>query len=270
MQEGKPGPEGLPALRLFPPHVEVVDLSAEIFSGMPLWSSHPGVSVEASRTFDRDGYFCQTVTLPEHAGAHVDAPAHVRPDLREATVDRLPVDALVAPAWKIDVSGDDLRPGQVLTLARFREFVAAAGIAIRAGDIVLFEFGWDRYWDGRAPAAPETARWWSRNEPGLEPALCDHVRALGVRAVGTDTAGCDIAAVDGDLIVQYGHETAFLPNGILIVEGLHNLANCPAHFLFLALPLRIVGGSGSPLRPVALIPRSAPPEGVSRARESLS
>ena len=248
----------------------LVDLSGELFGGMPVWFSHPGVSVEVSRTFDRDGYFCQTVILPEHAGAHVDAPAHVRPDLSEATVDRLPVDALLAPAWKIDVSGDELRPGQVLTLARFREVAAAVGIAVRAGDIVLFEFGWDRYWDGRAPVEPATARWWGGNEPGLEPALCDHLRALGVRAVGSDTAGCDIAAVDGDLLVQYGHETAFLPNGILIVEGLHNLARCPAHFLFLALPLRIIGGSGSPLRPVALVPRSAPPEGASPARERLS
>ena len=250
--------------------VDVVDLSAEIFSGMPLWSSHPGVSVEVSRTFDRDGYFCQTVILPEHAGAHVDAPAHVHRDLREATVDRLPVDALLAPAWKIDVSGDDLQPGQGLTLARFREVAASAGVAVRAGDIMLFEFGWDRHWDGRAPAAPETARCWGGNEPGLEPALCDHLRALGVRAVGSDTAGCDIAAVDGDLLVQYGHETAFLPNGILILEGLHNLARCPSHFLFLALPLRIVGGSGSPLRPVALVPRSRPAGDPSPALEDLS
>ena len=42
-----------------------------------------------SRTFERDGYFCQTVVLPEHAGTHVDAPAHVRADLSDATVERM-------------------------------------------------------------------------------------------------------------------------------------------------------------------------------------
>jgi arylformamidase len=234
--------------------MEVVDLSASIFTGMPIWFSHPGVSVEVSRTFERDGYFCQTVILPEHAGSHVDAPAHVRADLSEATVERMAPDVLLAPAWKVDVSGDGLRPGEVLTLSRFREATVAAGVGVAAGDVVLFEFGWDRYWDGDAAPSAEAARWWGANEPGLEPALCDHLRDLGARAVGSDTAGCDMAVADGELLVQYGHEEAFLPNGIPVVEGLHHLARCPRRFFFVAVPLRITGGSGSPLRPLALVP----------------
>jgi kynurenine formamidase len=73
-----------------------------------------------------------------------------------------------------------------------------------------------------------------------------------VVAVAADTAGCDVAARDGEIISGYGHTHAFLPNGILIVEGLHGLEQVPATGLFLALPLKIGGGTGSPVRVLLL------------------
>src|SRR5205823_384064 len=106
---------------------------------------------------------------------------------------------------------------------------------------------------GGEPAGPA---WWGANEPGFAEDLCAYLAERRVKAVGTDTAGCDIAAVGGRVLAGYGHGSYFLPRHILIIEGLCNLAALPAVSYFLALPLRIDGGSGSPLRPVALIPRA--------------
>jgi kynurenine formamidase len=77
-----------------------------------------------------------------------------------------------------------------------------------------------------------------------------------VKAVGGDTVSVDLAQVDGVVVSDFGHSKYFLPNSILIIEGLQNLAAVPASFYFLALPLKTRGGSGSPLRPVGLVPRT--------------
>jgi arylformamidase len=70
--------------------------------------------------------------------------------------------------------------------------------------------------------------------------------------VASDTAAADIAVADGEISGAHGHVHAFLPRGILIVEGLTGLADVPATGLFIALPLKIAGGSGSPARVVLL------------------
>ena len=64
--------------------MDVIDLSPLLYTNMPHWQSHPDVMiVEDSRNFKQNGYFLQTLVLPEHSGCHVDAPAHVLPDKPE-------------------------------------------------------------------------------------------------------------------------------------------------------------------------------------------
>jgi arylformamidase len=70
--------------------------------------------------------------------------------------------------------------------------------------------------------------------------------------VASDTAACDNAVVEGEIGAGHGHSHWFLPRGILIVEGLRGLAKLPPTGLFVALPLKIKGGTGSPLRVLLL------------------
>jgi arylformamidase len=78
-----------------------------------------------------------------------------------------------------------------------------------------------------------------------------------VRVVASDTATADTAMVDGKITSDLGHTTYFLPNGILLVESLIGLAAAPPTGLFLALPLKIHGGSGSPIRAVLVVEEDA-------------
>ena len=94
--------------------------------------------------------------------------------------------------------------------------------------------------------------WWIRNAPGLAADACSHLAGRGVIGVGSDTATCDAAVVDGTITSSVGHDQVFLPNEILLFEGLIGLAAAPARGVFLGLPLRIGGGSGSPIRAVLI------------------
>jgi arylformamidase len=233
---------------------EVVDLAPLMFTNMARWWSHPDFQIiRDSRNFKQNGYFVQTLVMPEHVGCHVDVPAHVH-ESSDRTMDTFAPDCIIGPAKKLDVTALDLEPGVLLSLEQFEAAVAAADVTIDAGDIVIFEFGWDHNLPGRKNGRDRD--WWGRNNPGLSAEVCAWLAERKVKAVGSDTASVDLAQRDAVTIAEFGHSTYFLPNLILIVEGLQNLASCPSNFYFVALPLNIQGGSGSPLRPIALVPRA--------------
>jgi len=233
----------------------LIDLTPVIRPHMPRWPTHPDVEIlRGARTHEEHGYFAQTLVLPEHSGCHVDAPAHLVADGSGMSIDNFTLDALIGPAKKFDLSGEDLQPGEVLSLARFEVLAAKQGMPV-AGDIVLFQFGWDEHFDREIAGEPGHQGWWGANAPGLDDDVCRTLHEIGIRAVGSDTAGCDIAVRDGQIVSSPGHHTWFLPKGTPVVEGLYNLAAAPEAFFFMALPLKIDAGSGSPLRAVALVPR---------------
>lgn len=235
---------------------EVIDLAPTLYPNMPHWPTHPDISFVAdARNHRQHGYFLQMLLMPEHSGCHVDAPSHVHEHLMNETIDTFPPDCLIGPAKKIDASGVGLEPGEVLSRATFESLAASQQVTVEHGDIVLVEFGWDEHLDSAGEQEAGQQNWWGMNEPGFAEDLCAFLAQQEVRAVGTDTAACDIAELDGAIVSAYGHATYFLPNKILIIEGLYGLNRLPGEFLFLASPLNIRGGSGSPIRPIALTPR---------------
>jgi len=232
---------------------DVVDLAPLLFPNMPRWFSHPDLAIiDDARNFEQNGYFMQTLVLPEHVGCHVDVPAHYLLSMSAKTMDKFPADCVMGPGKKVDASMFDLGPGELLTLAQFEEVARSEGISVDAGDVAIVDFGWEKNLPGHSAGRPDD--WWGRNTPGFAEDLCAWLAERHVKAVGIDTTSVD-PAVDGKSLGDPGHRTYFLPNSILILEGLCNLAAVPASFYFLALPLKIRGGSGSPLRPVALVPR---------------
>jgi arylformamidase len=226
--------------------LKAFDVSPITQTNMPKWPSHPDTAIiEDSRTIELHKHFIQTLILPEHSGSHVDAPAHFHSELR--TIEQFPAEYLIRPYKKYDLRPLDPQPGDTLTGEHMREAADRDGITLNPGDIAILQYGWDRHYH---PDAPDMATrlWYAMNSPGLDESACAYFVDAGVTAVAADNAACESAVIDGEVIADYGHHIYFLPNEILIIEGLQGLDRVPAEGLFVALPMKIKGGSGSPIR----------------------
>lgn len=232
--------------------IEVIDLSAVLEEGAPIWPTHPPLIIHRTVTHERHGYFTNSIFMPEHVGTHCDAPAHAVPELMDQTIDLAPIDQLIGPACIIDVSHRNLEAGEMLTAEDIANWEGEHG-QIRDGDIVLINFGWlARHW-----RTDEQARYYVTNQPGLDESAVELLYERGVKALGSDNTNVETPIRDGVMLNPgFAHKKYFLPNGIPLIESLVNLEKLPARCWFIALPLKIKGGSGSPIRPIALVPRA--------------
>jgi kynurenine formamidase len=200
------------------------------------------------------GYFYSSNAFcaPEHGGTHLDAPIHFAEHGKSA--DQIPVEQLIAPAVVIDVSAKTASdPDYRLTVDDVRAWESANG-TIPNGAIVLLRTGWgSRYGNRKAYFGDDT--------PGATDKLhfpsygADAARLLvnerRVGAIGVDTASIDYGQ-SRDFIVHQIANGAGVPG----LENIANLERVPARGAWVvALPMKIAGGSGGPLRIVALLPR---------------
>ncbi|MGQ0834159.1 MAG: cyclase family protein, partial [Gammaproteobacteria bacterium] len=197
-------------------------------------------------------YAANRFCTPEHGGTHLDAPIHFyRPG---QTAEQLPLEKLLAPGVRIDVRAQThkdrnyrLRREDVLA------FEKRAG-TIRPGTIVLLQTGWSRYWPNRndyfGDASAEDASKLEFPSYGVDAArfLVEERKAA---MLGVDTASIDYGrSQDFDV-----HRIA-AASGAGGLENLTNLDQLPeTGFVVIALPMKIAGGSGGPVRVIALVPR---------------
>ena len=199
------------------------------------------------------GYFyaSNSFCAPEHGGTHLDAPIHFSQGA--LTADQIPVRQLIAPAAVIDISAKAAAdPDYRLTVADVADWESRNG-AIQPGMIVLLRTGWGarypdrkRYFGDDTPGATDKLHFPSYSEDSARYLVSNrHVGALGV-----DTASIDYGQ-SKDFIV---HQIAMGAN----VPGLENIANLdrlPERGAWVvALPMKIGGGSGAPLRIVGFVP----------------
>jgi kynurenine formamidase len=197
-------------------------------------------------------YSSNAYSAPEHGGTHLDAPIHFSET--GLTTDRIPLEQFVGPAVVIDVSRQAARdPDYRLTVADVAAWEKAHG-RIPRGAIVVLRTGWAMRWpDARSYLGDDKAG--DASNLHFPSYGADAARLLveqrRVSALGADVASIDYGA-SGDFIV---HRIAAAAN----VLGLENLANVsllpPKGATIIALPLKIEGGSGGPLRAIALVPR---------------
>jgi len=197
-------------------------------------------------------YSAYAFSAPEHGGTHLDAPIHFGE--AHLTVDRIPLEKLIAPAVVIDVSAKTRNDADYrLTPEDVTAFERANG-RIRAGTIVLLRTGWSARWPDRkaylGDDTPNDASKLHFPSYGVEAARL-LVQERRVAALGIDAASTD-----------YGASTDFMVHRIAAaadVPGLENLTNLnllpPTGAIVIALPMKIEGGSGGPARVVALVPR---------------
>jgi kynurenine formamidase len=205
----------------------IVDLSLTLREGMR------GVAFESAGMLTGGAWNAQTLKLYSHAGTHMDAPRHFLDD--GATIDTVPLEACIGPARVIDLTR--LEPRRAIT----PEDLAAWSDTIAAGDRLLLNTGWSDHLgrsDYRADfprVGPELARWLAGRR----------ITLLGVDAPSVANLN------DIDELTNV-HRT-LLAADIVIVEGLANLGALRQEVVqFIALPLKVEGGDGTPVRAVAI------------------
>jgi kynurenine formamidase len=200
------------------------------------------------------GYFyaANDFAAAEHGGTHLDSPVHFARG--GDTTDEIPLTRLVGRAIVVDVSSRALADRDYLiSRSDFRSWERRHG-SIPRRTIVLLRTGFDRYW-------PNAERYLGTAERGQQavpklhfPGLAEEgarwlVRERGVKAVGIDTASID-----------YGQSTDFRSHrvlgaaGVPVFENVARLGQLPTQgFSLVALPMKIEGGSGGPLRVMAVL-----------------
>jgi kynurenine formamidase len=218
----------------------MVDLSHVLEEGIPFWPTHPRYEHRLMETYERGDIFCQYgINLGEHSGTHLDAPMHIVPG--GASIDQVPIGQVCGRASTIDAS--HLGPNGVLQPSAIEAWEEEHG-TIEPGDCVLIRFGWDRHWGLGSEGAGFMVDW-----PGISGESARLLVGRGVRMVATDALSIDVFT---SAEAAPAHRI-LLGSDILIGENFNHLDALPAHCMLLAFPLPIKGGSGSPVRPVAVL-----------------
>jgi kynurenine formamidase len=240
--------------------VDLIDLTHSLSSKTLFWPTSPsGFELrELSRGQTPGGYFYSAYTFssPEHGGTHLDAPVHFAENGLPA--DRIPLESLVAPAVVIDVSEKAASDRDYrLTAEDVTAFETASG-RIPAGSIVLLRTGWDKNWGDRLA-------YFGDSTPGKADNL--HFPGFGADAARILVDERNVAGLGVDSpSVDHGPSTDFQVHRIGAARNVYNLENLTAldrlpatgAYVF-ALPMKIEGGSGGPVRAVAVVPKPSAP-----------
>jgi kynurenine formamidase len=215
-------------------------------SGFALTPEHAGVTEKGY--FYASNAFC----APEHGGTHIDAPRHFWEG--GAPVDGIPLEQLIGPAVLVDVTAK-VRANRDYQVS-VDDFVAWEKIngLIPKGAIVLVRTGFGAVWsdrkqylgtDERGPEAVAKLHF-----PGLLPHAAEWLAdTRKIHAFGLDTA-----SIDHGPSKDFATHVALFRRGVPGFENIANLERLPAKgFTVIALPMKIAGGSGGPLRIVAII-----------------
>ena len=221
---------------------EIIDLSHTLEEGIPSWPTHARfgqVLYESYGLGDVARHY--GLTFSEHTGTHMDAPLHfIAEGPAHYGIDEVPLHRLAGRAATIEAP--ELPRGGLLTAAHVREWEEEYG-SIEELDVVLVRYGWDRRW-GTGPQGTSFLEDW----PGLGGDAAEYLVGKGVSLVG-----CDTLAVDAFGSEENPAHYALLGKEVYIVENLRNLDRLPPWSFFVAFPLKVRGGSGSPVRAAALV-----------------
>ena len=242
--------------------LRVIDLTLPLGPATPViglpppFAASPGVTIEKISRYDDKGpaWYWNTLQFGEHTGTHFDAPVHwiSGKDLPENACDTIPVERFIGPACVIDVRDDVAADDDfLLTRSRVEEWERLHG-RIPSGAWVLLATGWSTRRDAAAFLNVSAD---GPHSPGFD---ADASRMLAeerdVLGVGVETIGTDAG--------QAGRFDPPFPNHHIMHGagkfGLASLCNLdllpPTGAIVIAAPLKIVGGSGSPLRVLAITP----------------
>ena len=245
-----PGPEAVAGWRM-------VDLSHAYGGDTLYWPTDTdGFRLDTLAEGETPGgyfYSAKAFATAEHGGTHLDAPFHFAEDGEDAA--SIPLDRLILPGIVIDVSeAAAADPDYLVTVEDVTAWEDEHG-RVPAGSAVLIRTGWAARW-------PDALAYLGDDTPGETgnlhfPGIGEAATRLLVEERRAGLLGIDTASID------HGQSTDFIAHQLGAAAGVPNLENVadlsglpPTGFLLAALPMKIAGGTGAPVRIVALIPPS--------------
>jgi kynurenine formamidase len=248
---------------------KVYDLAQPYFPGMPHHPSHPPFLYSLVKQHGEyvgatgNSSAADAIAMGTHVGTHIDALCHFScagvlhagvdaagaqsytGGMRKYSIDGVP--PILKRAVMLDMAGDTpLAADFAITPEHLADAVRKQLVTIRPGDVVLLRTGWAVYFEDPKKFICEVTG------PGPAIAGAKWLSAHGIFAVGSDTVAFE-KVPDATMPV---HVHLLVERGIHIIECL-NLEQLAAEkvyeFLFVALPLKIRGATGSPVRPIAVV-----------------
>lgn len=244
--------------------VEVVDLSGPLGPATPLLKlppdfakDTPKIEIHKISEYDKDGPFWawNWLKLGEHSGTHFDAPHHwiTGRDFPDGYTDTIPVRNFIGPVNVIDCSREAAEnPDYLLTPEAVQAWEAAHG-PIGRDEWVVMRTDWDKRAHDEALFLNADAT--GPHSPGPTPECIQYLLSKGILGWGTQCIGTDAGQAGGMTPPYPAHNLLHAANRY----GLASLANLdrlpPKGAILIAAPLKIVRGTGSPIRALALVPR---------------
>jgi len=242
--------------------IKVVDLTQPLSPDTPvielpdIFAPSPGLSVERISQYDDKGpaWYWNTIRLGEHTGTHFDAPAHWITGKERAnnTTDTIPVRQFVGPACVIDVSKEVAQYADFLLTREVVQAWEGEYGKIPAGAWLLLRTDWSKR---QSRAAFLNTKEDGAHSPGFHPDCLRYLaQERNVLGVGVETVGTD-AGQAGTFDPPFPAHNIMQGNGKFGLASLCNLDQLPpTGAVVIAAPLKLVNGSGSPLRVLALTP----------------
>ena len=233
---------------------KIVDLSYEFGPDTIYWPTAEPFKLQRVAYGPAKGgywYAANNISMAEHGGTHMDAPIHFAEG--KITAAQVPLTSCIAPAVVIDVSNAAARDRDYRMSARDIEAWESRHGKVPAGAIVVMNSGWGKHW-------PDKKRYLGTDVPMDVENL--HFPGYSKEAVEFLLRERNIAALAIDTpSIDYGQSKDFIVHQVLNganKPGFENVANVdrlpPTGATFIALPLKIHGGSGGPARIIAVLP----------------
>ena len=204
---------------------------------MTVWNDHTEVKKAGNTEFTSKSL---TLSISDHSATHVDAPCHFNPSPEAASIDEVPLENFYTEAVCLDLSDVPLK--HEITIDEMEAALVNTGEEIRKGDTVLIHMGVNERLFGKAE--------YLHDFPGLH---VDAVHWLADREIIMFGVEAISPAPEGE--ANFKAHIACAKRGITHMEGLMNLDKLigKGRFRFIGFPLKIKGGTGSPIRAVAVI-----------------
>jgi kynurenine formamidase len=261
-----------------PDRVVVHDLGRPLFAGMPQSPNHAHFQMALARRHgdsvrsDGSSAAAEIIVTGAHVGTHIDALAHVsyqdclyggasaseaQSGGKFAVLGVETIDPIVRRGVLLDVAGmlgsGPCAAGYEITVDDLQRTLETQKSVITAGDVVLVRSGWGQYWGD-----PQRYVGAQSGVPGVGEAGAQWLAAHAIHAAGADTIAFEHLPPGRGHALLPAHRVLLVERGIYIIEALdlEGLAAAGAHeFLFVLSPLKVVGGTGSQVRPIAIVPR---------------